>query len=99
MKRLAALLLTILIAGCATPSDRGPLKVKLIAFNDFHGNLESPASTIRAPEGGLVGDTTGRDVAVPAGGVARFATLVRQRLMPASRRGHRLHGLPRQEHG
>jgi len=78
MKRLAALLVTILIAGCATPSDRGPLKVKLIAFNDFHGNLESPAATIRAPEGGLVGDATGRDVAVPAGGVARFATLVRQ---------------------
>nr|ADC36116.1 hypothetical protein [uncultured bacterium 126] len=32
-------------------------------------------------------------------GLAALATLVRQRLMPASRRGHRLHGLPRQEHG
>ena len=80
MKRLAVLFAILLVAGCATNPDRAsvPLKVKLIAFNDFHGNLEAPGATIRAPEGGLIGDTTGRDVYVPAGGVARFATLVKQ---------------------
>lgn len=86
-KSLAALFaacVALLAYGCATPGvisqpqgDASTLRVKLIAFNDFHGNLESPAATIRAPQGGLTGDTTGRDVAVPAGGVARFATLVK----------------------
>ncbi len=82
---LAAVCIAVFTYGCAAPrlapyaeSNAGPLRVKLIAFNDFHGNLESPDASIRAPEGGLTGDTTGRDVAVPAGGVARFATLVKQ---------------------
>ena len=81
---LCAAFIAVLTYGCAAPGvapqaerDSGTLRVKLIAFNDFHGNLESPGATIRAPEGGLTGDTTGRDVAVPAGGVARFATLVK----------------------
>ena len=70
--------------GCAAPGvaplaerDAGTLRVKLIAFNDFHGNLEAPGATIRAPARGLTGDTAGLDVAVPAGGAARFATLVK----------------------
>ena len=82
---LAAAFVAVLVYGCAAPgaapvSQRGAstLKVKLIAFNDFHGNLEAPGATIRAPADGLVGDTTGREVAVPAGGAARFATLVKQ---------------------
>ena len=71
------------LAGCATGGDSAarsaarPLAVKLIAFNDFHGNLEPPRATIRAPLGGLTPAETDRDVAVPAGGAARFATLVR----------------------
>ncbi len=82
---LAVAFVAVLAYGCAAPGaapvaqlGAATLKVKLIAFNDFHGNLEAPGATIRAPADGLVGDTTGRDVAVPAGGAARFATLVKQ---------------------
>ena len=82
---VAWLAVAVFAYGCASPratpwTERNaePLRVKLIAFNDFHGNLEPPGASIRAPEGGLTGDTTGRDVAVPAGGAARFATLVEQ---------------------
>jgi 5'-nucleotidase len=30
------------VAGCATPPDAAPFEVRLIAFNDFHGHLQSP---------------------------------------------------------
>lgn len=75
MHRFAGLVAGLALAGCAT-TPPGPLKVKLIAFNDFHGNLEAPRSAIRAPADGSVPPSTAVDVAVPAGGVARFATLV-----------------------
>ena len=47
MHRAAALLAAALVAlsssGCATaPNDATPVRVKLLAFNDFHGNLQSP---------------------------------------------------------
>ncbi len=80
--RLLAGLGALVLAGCAALNgasgnfDR-PVEVKLIAFNDFHGNLEAPRATIRAPEGGLSPGQEARDVNVPAGGAARFATLVR----------------------
>ena len=47
---LAALAAALLAAGCATPP--APVRVKIVAFNDFHGNLQSPgrfASSTRAP--------------------------------------------------
>ena len=82
MRALASLSLCVLlaefVAGCATaPIDR-PVDVKLIAFNDFHGNLEAPKAVIKAPADGLAPEATTQDVNVPAGGVARFATLVRK---------------------
>ena len=82
VRRIAFAAVVATLAACGTtgsrsPSATGPLKVKLIAFNDFHGNLEPPAMTIRAAEDGLAPSQTDRDVAVPAGGIARFATLVR----------------------
>lgn len=81
-KRVFALLtVSLAIASCsmALPgresSARDPIvRVKLIAFNDFHGNLESPNAVIRAP---AIDHAAGADeVSVPAGGIARFATLV-----------------------
>ncbi|MCK9687870.1 bifunctional metallophosphatase/5'-nucleotidase [Scleromatobacter humisilvae] len=39
---LAAALLATTLAGCATPPPPAPLTVKIVAFNDFHGNLQSP---------------------------------------------------------
>jgi 5'-nucleotidase len=47
---LAVALATLLAAGCATPpptAPAAPITVKLIAFNDFHGNLQSPGTFAR----------------------------------------------------
>ncbi len=46
-----------------------PVRVKVIAFNDFHGHLEPPglAITVRGPQGA---------VAVPAGGAAYLASAI-----------------------
>ena len=52
------LLLPLLVAGCAGsahvagPSTE-PVRVQLLAFNDFHGNLEPPPATARAPDAGV----------------------------------------------
>jgi len=51
----------------AKPSRARPIEVQILAFNDFHGNIESPKLTVPAP------DPHGREVAVPAGGVAYLA--------------------------
>jgi len=73
--RAAAALLLTLAAACSTPpTGKGPLRVTLIAFNDFHGYLDTPAGTValRDPATGApAGD-------VPAGGADYLATLVRK---------------------
>jgi 5'-nucleotidase len=43
----------------------GPVRVQLLAINDFHGNLEPPSGTVRLPDG-----------TVPAGGGAWLAAVV-----------------------
>jgi 5'-nucleotidase len=70
--RLAAAALLLALAGCATTASPrlAPVEVKVIAFNDFHGNLEPPKQAIDAPrreEG---------SVRVPAGGAAWFASAI-----------------------
>jgi 5'-nucleotidase len=76
MKRLAAALaLTLLggaLTGCAAPmAQRGSatraVPVEIIAFNDFHGNLEAPKIALAMPDG------QGGTVRVPAGGAAYLA--------------------------
>jgi len=52
------------------PAAPGTVDVKLIAFNDLHGNLEPPKLTISAPAKG------GGTVAVPAGGAAYMASAI-----------------------
>ena len=37
-----ATLLAATLAGCATPPPTAPVTIKIVAFNDFHGNLQSP---------------------------------------------------------
>jgi 5'-nucleotidase len=62
-----------LLVGCATPTapvaPAEPVKVRLIAFNDFHGNLESTGLTLPWP------DPAQRDKAIrlAAGGAAHLA--------------------------
>ena len=64
----------VALAGCAGPRALGdraaPVTVTIIAFNDFHGNIEPPKQSIAAPASG------GETVRVPAGGAAYFASTV-----------------------
>jgi len=55
-----------------------PIEVQILAFNDFHGNIESPKLTIPRR------DSRGTYVAAPAGGVAYLAGALEN-----LRKGHR----------
>ena len=62
-----------LLAACATPpplASAGPVLVKVLAINDFHGNLKPPPGGIRIAD---PADAQKR-INVPAGGVAAMAT-------------------------
>ena len=75
MKMLAALA-AVALSGCATNAlqDRAsaPVEVKIIALNDFHGNLEKPNVSADAT------DASGATVKVPTGGAAWLAAAVQQ---------------------
>ncbi|MEO6579757.1 MAG: 5'-nucleotidase C-terminal domain-containing protein [Sphingomicrobium sp.] len=70
MRLSSIMLLSIAVAGCATVSNRpaAPVEVQILAINDFHGNLETPQLTVQVAEG-----------AVPAGGAAYLASVLKQR--------------------
>lgn len=73
MRFKLALAAVVALSGCATPrADRSaaPVEVGIIAFNDFHGALEPPHSAISATM------PDNREVRVPAGGAAYFASAV-----------------------
>ena len=55
--------------------DTAPLEVKILAINDFHGNLKPPGSGIRIKDPADPSKT----VSVPAGGSEAMATLVKQK--------------------
>ena len=63
-----------LLAGCAAPPPAGPVAVKILAINDFHGNLKPPLGGIRIQD---PADRT-KTVNVPAGGAEHLATAVAQ---------------------
>jgi 5'-nucleotidase len=69
----AAPLGALLLGACATvpAAERAAVPVTILAFNDFHGNLEPPAKSISAPT------AAGGAEEVPAGGVSYLATLIR----------------------
>ena len=55
-------------AASAARSARGrPIDVQILAFNDFHGNIESPKLAVPLP------DSHGSEIQVPAGGAAYLA--------------------------
>jgi 5'-nucleotidase len=70
--RLTAAAFLLALGGCATTEPRGaaPVEVKLIAFNDFHGNLQPPKAVIDHPAPGP------GSVRVPAGGAAYLASAI-----------------------
>ena len=70
-----ATLFIVAFVGCAIrPTASSPLRVTVLAINDFHGNLASPQGGIRVYD---PSDSTKR-VAIPAGGAAALATAVAQ---------------------
>jgi 5'-nucleotidase len=71
MRVLLTLAALLLAAGCAT-APGGPVTVKLLAINDFHGALQPPPGGIRVPD---PADAT-KSVVVNAGGAERLATAV-----------------------
>jgi 5'-nucleotidase len=76
---LAALaLVTALVSPASAQST--PVELRILAINDFHGNLKPPPGGIR------IGDPNdkGKKIMVPAGGAEQMATLVKQ-----LRDGHR----------
>lgn len=70
--RLAAAAFLLTLGGCATTERpaSGPVEVKLIAINDFHGNLQPPRAVIDHPAPGP------EAVRVPAGGAAYLASAI-----------------------
>ena len=71
-----AVLGSILLGACGVqpslPTSSEPVRLRVIAFNDFHGNLESGALTLSLPDPAQ----PGRSLRVPVGGAAALAGLV-----------------------
>jgi 5'-nucleotidase len=61
-----------LLTGCATLPPATPVQVKILAINDFHGNLKAPQGGIRIKD---PADPT-KTINVPAGGAEQLATAV-----------------------
>ena len=77
MRLTVVMLLTALaLAACTTTPQRAtqPVNVKLLAINDFHGNLKPPRGGIRIKD---PADAT-KTIDVPAGGSEHLATAVAQ---------------------
>jgi 5'-nucleotidase len=62
----------VLLTGCATLPPATPVKVKILAINDFHGNLKAPQGGIRIKDPADPAKT----INVPAGGAEQLATAV-----------------------
>ena len=73
-----------LLAGCAAPLPMAtePVKVRVLAINDFHGNLRPAAGGLRIADPANPGKT----MVVPAGGAEHLATAVQE-----LRQGHPNH--------
>ena len=72
---LAALTLAVVLdAASPALAQTAPVDVRILAINDFHGNLRPPPGGIQITD---PGDKT-KKITVPAGGSEAMATLVRQ---------------------
>jgi 5'-nucleotidase len=69
-----ALVLLALLAACAAPRPTTPVQVKILAINDFHGNLNPPQGGIRIRDPQDVSKT----INVPAGGAEHMATALNE---------------------
>jgi 5'-nucleotidase len=75
-RSLSPLLAVLLLIALALPAlaQTAPVELRILAINDFHGNLRPPAGGIAITD---PADRT-KKIAVPAGGVEHMATLVGQ---------------------
>ena len=73
---LLAVVVAALFAGCSSlaPQPSEPVQVKVLAINDFHGNLLPPQGGIRIRDP----QDASKTVNVAAGGAAHLATAVRE---------------------
>jgi 5'-nucleotidase len=71
---VAVTLVTALGSGSSATAQTAQVDVRLLAINDFHGNLRPPPGGIRIPD---PADNT-NTIAVPAGGAEHMATLIKQ---------------------
>jgi 5'-nucleotidase len=62
------------LASAPATAQTAPVDVRILAINDFHGNLRPPPGGIRIPD---PADKT-NTIAVPAGGAEHMATLIKQ---------------------
>ncbi|HEX6722508.1 MAG TPA: metallophosphoesterase, partial [Burkholderiaceae bacterium] len=67
-----ALVLIALLTACATPRPTAPVQVKILAINDFHGNLKPPQGGIRIRDP----QDASKTINVPAGGSEHMAPLL-----------------------
>ena len=72
LDRTITLFSVAVLTGCATPPPATPVQVKILAINDFHGNLKAPPGGIRIKD---PADPT-KTINVPAGGAEQLATAV-----------------------
>lgn len=77
IRKLAPTLLVAFLAACANPPKTAssapatPVTVKIIGFNDFHGNLEIPRQSVDGPT-----SNPDEHVRVPVGGAAYLASAI-----------------------
>ena len=71
MRYFLLIALPLFVAGCAT-KEQTPIELRLLAFNDFHGNIQSEDPTPGRVQ--IVKD--GKTELVDAGGAAYLATLI-----------------------
>jgi 5'-nucleotidase len=80
MKHLLSLILAaltlVVVPGPASRivAQTAPVELRILAINDFHGNLRPPAGGIRITDP----DDKTKKIVVPAGGAEHMATLVRE---------------------
>jgi 5'-nucleotidase len=74
VRTLAALLALSCAASWSAAESPSPVDVRILAINDFHGNLRPPSGGIRITDP----DDKTKTVTVPAGGAEQMASLVKQ---------------------
>src|SRR6202048_3400756 len=71
---VAAMLAMALGPASSATAQTAAVDVRILAINDFHGNLRPPPGGIRIPDPAAATKT----IAVPAGGAEHMATLIKQ---------------------